>query len=102
VPPFPFFAGKVQFRGNVGSALSYDRLQNLEPNVDMALLADWQIVPFATTPFVQWWSEWQEYIFCKSANLYCIALNENYQAADNEVQNQSCFPCHTITFFTCV
>jgi len=56
VPPFPIFAGKVQFRGTIGNALSYDRLKDLEPNVDMALLTDWQIASFVTTPFTQWWS----------------------------------------------
>ena len=40
VPPLSFFAGEVQFRGTIGKALSYDRLKDLEPNVDMALLAD--------------------------------------------------------------
>ena len=85
VPPLLFFAGKVQFRGALNNALFYDRLKNLEPELDMQALADWQIAPFTTIPFTQWWSEWQEHIFCKATNLYCIALNENYQAADNEV-----------------
>jgi len=85
VPPLPFFAGKVQFRGALNCALSYNRLKNLEPDVDMTILADWQVVPFTTTPFTQWWSEWQEHIFCKAANLYCLVLDENYQVADNEV-----------------
>ena len=97
VPPLPFFACKVQFRGALNSALSYDRLKNLEPEVDMALLADCQVMPFVTTSFTQWWSEWQEHIFCKAANLYCITLIENYQAADNEVQNQTHSLCSIIT-----
>jgi len=78
VPPLPFFDGKIQFREAPNNTLTYDRLKNLEPVVDMALLADWQIIPFVTTPFTQWWSEWQEHIFCRATNLYCIALNENY------------------------
>jgi len=65
----------------------------------MKALADWQVVPFTTTPFTQWWSEWQEHIFYKAANLYCIAPNENYQAADNEVQNQTYSLCCIIMFF---
>ena len=52
VPPLPFFAVKVQFREAINNALSYDRLKNLEPNIDMALLADWQITSFTTTPFI--------------------------------------------------
>ena len=79
VPPSLFFVGKVQFREALNSALSYSRLKDLEPDVNMILLADWQTAPFATTPFIQWWSEWQENIFCKSANLYCITLDYNYQ-----------------------
>ena len=89
VPPSLFFIGKVQFRGTLDKALSYDRLKNLEPDMNMILLADWQTAPFATTPFIQWWSEWQEHIFCKSANLYCIALDNNYQSGENEVQAKS-------------
>jgi len=91
VPPLPFFAGKVQFRGAISNALSYDRLKDLEPNIDMTLLANWQIAPFTTIPFTQWWSEWQEHLFCKSVNLYCTALNNSYQAAENEVQTKSIF-----------
>ena len=108
MPPLSFFAGKVQFRGSLNNALSYDRLKDLEPDVDMTLLADWQIVPFTTTPFTQWWSEWQEYIFCKSVNLYCIALNNNYQTGENEVQTKLtftivlCIFClHLLTITSC-
>ena len=57
VPPSLFFVGKVQFRGALNGALSYSRLKDLEPDVDMVLLADWQIAPVVTTPFTQWWSE---------------------------------------------
>jgi len=85
VPPLPFFAGKVQFRGAISNALSYDRLKDLEPNIDMTLLADWQIIPFVATLFTQWWSKWQEHLFCIAIDLYCIAMNENYQATNNEV-----------------
>ena len=99
VPPFPFFVGKVQFRGALSNALNYDQPKDLEPDVDMALLADWQITPFVTTLFTQWWSEQQEHISCKSANLYCTVLNENYQAAENEVQNQTHLFCCIIMLF---
>jgi len=40
VPPLLFFIGKVQFRGALNSALSYDRLKNLEPDVDITILDD--------------------------------------------------------------
>ena len=41
VPPFPFFVGKIQFRGALNNALSCNRLKDLEADVDMALLAYW-------------------------------------------------------------
>ena len=86
VPPSLFFVGKVQFREALNSSLSYSRLKDLEPDIDMTLLASWQISPLAATLFIQWWSEWQEHIFCKSANLYCMALDNNCQSGENEVQ----------------
>ena len=52
VAPSLFFVGKVQFRGAINSAPSYSQLKDLEPDVDMTLLADWQIAPFGTTPFI--------------------------------------------------
>jgi len=99
VPPLPFFAGKVQFRGTIGNALSYNRLKDLEPSVDMALLADWQIASFVTTPFTQWWSEWQEHIFCRAVILYCTVLNNNYQTGENEVQTKSIFTTFLSIFY---
>ena len=108
VPPLSFFAGKFQFRGSLNNALSYDRLKDLEPDVDMTLLADWQIVPFTTTPFTQWWSEWQVHLFYRSVNLYCIALKNNYQADEDEVQTKSIlmtfhniFYLHLLTITLC-
>ena len=85
VPPLPYFADKVQARTAIGNALAYNRLKSLEPIIDMTQVADWQIAPLTTIPFVQWLSEWQEYLFCGSRKIYCIALDENYQSADDEV-----------------
>ena len=86
VPPLPYFADKVQAWNAIGNALAYNRLKGLEPNNDMTQLADWQIAPFTTIPFVQCWSEWQEHLFWESVRIYCIALNENYQGTDDEIR----------------
>ena len=56
VPPFPFFADKVQARNPIGNALLYNRLKSLEPVIDMTQLADWQVAPLTIIPFAQWWS----------------------------------------------
>ena len=88
VPPFPYFADKVQARNPIGNALAYNRLKNLEPIFDTTQLADWQVAPLTTIPFAQWWSEWQEHLFCGPLRIYCIALNENYQGTDDEVPTE--------------
>ena len=54
VPPLPYFADKVQARNPIGNALAYNRLKSLEPIIDMTQVADWQIAPLTTIPFVQW------------------------------------------------
>ena len=55
----------------------------------MTQLADWQIAPLTTIPFVQWWSEWQDHLFCGSLKVYYITLDENYQSADDEVNTEN-------------
>ena len=89
VPPLLYFADKMQARDPIGNALTYNRLKSLEPVVDITQLADWQIAPLNTIPFVQWWSEWQEHLFCGSLKIYCIALDENYQSANDEVNTET-------------
>ena len=54
----------------------------------MTQLADWQVALLTTIPFTQWWSEWQEHLFRGSLKVYCIALNEDYQGADDEVHTK--------------
>ena len=89
VPPLLYFANKVQAGNPIGNALTYNQLKSLEPVIDITQLDDWQISPLTTIPFVQWWSEWQEHLFCGSLKIYCIALDENYQSADNEVNTET-------------
>ena len=76
VPPLFYFADMVQARNPIGTALTYNWMKNLEPVVDMTQLADWQVVSLTTISFTQWWSEWQEHLFCGSLKVYCIALDE--------------------------
>ena len=89
VPPLFYFADMVQARNPISTALTYNRLKSLEPVIDMTQLADWQIAPLTTIPFVQWWSEWQDDLFCGSLKVYCITLDENYQSADDEVNTEN-------------
>ena len=70
IPPLPYFADKVQARNPISNALTYNRLKNLEPVIDKTQLADWQVASHTTIPFTQWWSEWQEHLFCGSLKIY--------------------------------
>ena len=56
VLPLFYFADKVQAGNPIDTALTYNRLKNLEPDVDMSQLADWQVASLTTIPFTQWWS----------------------------------------------
>ena len=50
------------------------------------------------TQLAEWWSEWQEHLLCGSLKIYCIALDENYQGADDEVNTETplvAFLCYT-------
>ena len=99
VPPLFYFADKVQARNPIGTALTYNRLKNLEPVVDMTQLADWQVASLTTIPFTQWWSEWQDHLFCGSLKVYCIALDENYQGVDDEVNTEQ-IPLVAFSYYT--
>jgi len=97
VPPLLYFANKVQARNPIGTALTYNRLKSLEPVIDMTQLANWQIAPLTTIPFAQWWSKWQEHLFCGSLKIYCLALDENYQSVDDEINIETSL---TVFFLT--
>jgi len=74
----------------------------LEPIIDMTQLADWEVALLTTIPVTQWWSEWQEVLFCGSLKVYCIALDEDYQGADDEVCKKKSLSLHLpfhITYF---
>ena len=85
VPPQPYFAYKVQTRDAIKNGLTYNRLKMLEPDTSTIQFANLQIMPFTTVPFVQWWSEWQDHIFCESVGSYCIILDEDYEGDDDAV-----------------
>jgi len=91
VPPLLYFADKVQIRNTIKDTLSYNRLKGLEPSIDTAQLADWKITSFTTVPFARWWSEWQEHLFCDSTRIYCVALDNDYHGANDEVCTQGLF-----------
>ena len=86
MPIHPFFADKVQARDVVKSPLAYGRLKGLELDASTIDLGDWQIAPITSLPFKYWWLEWQEHLFCLSANSYCKNFDADYQEPENEVR----------------
>ena len=100
VPLFLFFIGKIQFRGALDSALSYGRLKDLEPDVNMTLLADWQIAPFATTPFINGGLNGKS---ISSANrpIYIAWLWTTITNQARMRYKSNFLPQHFLKFFTC-
>ena len=47
-----YFTDKIQTRDAIKSGLAFNRLKSLESDAGIAELANWQITPFTTTPFV--------------------------------------------------
>ena len=47
-----YFTDKIQTRDAIKSGLAFNRLKILESDAGTAELANWQITPFTTTPFV--------------------------------------------------
>jgi hypothetical protein len=85
VPIQLFFADKVQAREIIKSGLSYNRVENLQPDVSDIDLIDWRIAPLTSVPFTRWWSEWHSHLFCLSASTYCKHLSADYMEPDDEV-----------------
>jgi hypothetical protein len=74
----------------------------LECNTDLVQLANWHIASFTTIPFVRWWSEWQEHLFCELVRIYYIALDEGYQGTDDEVCIENLSLANSCHLFLCL
>ena len=65
------YADVIKPRETITSLLEWTRVAQLPPNADTnADLSEWISALFITQAYKQWWEEWKEHLFCKSALTY--------------------------------
>jgi len=80
------YADVVKPRESITSLLEWTRIAQLPPNADIdADLSDWIPALFITQAYKQWWEEWKEHLFCKSALTYRGMIDPQYKIPDNTV-----------------
>jgi len=76
----------IKPRETITSLLEWTRITQLPPNADTdADLSDWILALFSTQTYKQWWEEWKEHLFCRSALTYRGMIDPQYMVPDNTV-----------------
>jgi len=85
------YADVVKPRETITSGLEWIRIAQLQPNADTSDidLSAWIPALFITKVYKQWWEEWKEHLFCKSALTYHGLIDPNYKVPENIVSLQS-------------
>jgi len=80
------YADVIKPRETITSLLEWTRIAQLPPNADTdADLSDWIPALFITQAYKQWWEEWKEHLFCKSALTYRGMIDPQYKVLVNTV-----------------
>jgi len=80
------FADVIKPRETITSLLEWSRVAQLSPNADTdADLSEWIPALFITQAYKQWWEEWKEHLFCKSALTYRGMIDPEYKVPDDTV-----------------
>jgi len=76
----------IKPREIITNNLEWIRIAQLPPNddTDIDLLA-WIPALFITQAYKQWWEEWKEHLFCRSAFTYRGMIDPKYKVPDNTV-----------------
>ena len=84
------YADVVKPREIITSGLEWIRIAQLPPNADTSDidLSAWIPALFITQTYKQWWAEWKEYLFCRSALTYRSMIDSTYKAPENTVSLQ--------------
>jgi len=76
----------IKPRETITSLLEWTRVAQLPPSADTdADLSEWIPALFITQAYKQWWEEWKEHLFCKSALTYRGMIDPQYKVPDNTV-----------------
>jgi len=80
------YADVIKPREIITSHLEWIRVAQLPPNADTDVdLSAWIPALFITQAYKQWWEEWKEYLFCRSALTYRCMIDPQYKVRDNTV-----------------
>jgi len=76
----------VKLRETITSNLEWIRIAQLPPNADTDVdISAWILALFITQAYKQWWEEWKEHMFCRSALTYRGMIDPKYKVPDNTV-----------------
>jgi len=76
----------VKPRETITNNLEWIRIAQLPPNADTYVdLSAWIPALFITQAYKQWWEEWKEHLFCRSALTYRGMIDPKYEVPNNTV-----------------
>jgi len=80
------YADVIKPRETITSLLEWIRVAQLPSSADIdANLLEWVPAAFITQAYKQWWAEWKEHPFCRSALTYRGMIDPEYEVPDNTV-----------------
>jgi len=90
----------VKPRQVITSGLEWIRIAQLPPNADTSDidLSTWILALFITQAYKQWWAEWKEQLFYRSALTYRGMIDSTYKVPENTVSLQ---PMPQSYYFCC-
>ena len=81
------YADVIKPREIITSHLEWIRVAQLPPNADTDVdLSAWIPALLITQAYKQWWEEWKEHLFYRSALTYHGMINPQYKVPDNTVR----------------
>ena len=102
------YADMIKPREIITSNLEWIRIAQLPPNSNTDVdLSAWIPALFITQAYKQWWEEWKEHLFCRSALTYRGMIDPKYKVPDNTVStlnqcfNPFTFTLPSVTYFLC-
>jgi len=80
------YADAIKPREIITNHLEWIRVAQLPPNADTDVdLSAWIPALFITQAYKQWWEEWKEHLFCRSALTCRGMIDPQYKVTDNTV-----------------
>jgi len=80
------YADVIKPREAITSLLEWIRVAQLPSSADTDVdLSEWVPAAFITQAYKQWWAEWKEHLFCRSALTYRGMIDPEYEVPDGTV-----------------